>query len=259
MRTIHVMPPVAVALLLWAPLSIRAQGEQPALVGMPEYGVALSGSLEDPVLENHSGRVVIGYDMKLSAANGWVLILPAQIMAHSVLPAGIPDGGAIYVHGNVPVGFQRVARTGARWPGQGLIVRATLRSIVFGDGQFVGTDYQGAFELFGKQLKAVREVGVLPKRHAWVLIEAVAQLPSGGPFPFMANYLMSSFRRVAVSLLMNGWHGWDALTAEFWGQGNSFAYDGLAIRVLVDERRRRGDAAAARLAELYSSLPTLWK
>jgi hypothetical protein len=40
------------------------------LDGMPEYGVTLSVSLEEPILENHSGRVVIGYDMKLANANG---------------------------------------------------------------------------------------------------------------------------------------------------------------------------------------------
>ena len=257
MRMIRAVPLTAV--VLWTALTVRAQGEQSALVGLPEYGVTLGGSLEDPILENHSGRVVIGYDMKLWTAAGPGLILP-QIMAHSVLPAGIPDGGAICVHTNAPVGLQGAGRpVNYSMLRQGPIVRATLRSIVFGDGQFVGTDYQGAFEEFGKKLKAVRDVGVLPKRHSWVLVEAVAQLPSGGPFPFMANYLMSSSRRVAVSLLMNGWHGWDALTAVFWGTGDNFAYDGFALRALVDERRRKGDLAGERLAEIYSSLPTPWR
>ena len=62
-----------------------------------------------------------------------------------------------------------------------------------------------------------------------------------------------------MSLLMNGWHGWDALTAEFWGQGDNFAYDRFALRALVDERRRKGNAAGERLAEIYSSLPEPWR
>ena len=32
------------------------------LKGLPEYGVTLSGSPEDSVIENHRGGVIIGYD-----------------------------------------------------------------------------------------------------------------------------------------------------------------------------------------------------
>jgi hypothetical protein len=56
--------------ILASAMAIRAQVEQPALQGLPAYGVSLSGSLENPGIENHSGRVVIGYDVKFSDANG---------------------------------------------------------------------------------------------------------------------------------------------------------------------------------------------
>ena len=258
MRTIHAVLLTAVMLgVLWS------QGPQPAMVGMPEYGVLLTGAPEDPVLENRSGKVVIGYDMNLSDAAGRGMIFSAQIMAISVLPAGIPDGGAIYVNGNVPVGYQRAGRAVAHSRrGQNLIVGATLRSIVFGDGEFVGVDPDAAFEQFGKKLKGVREVGVLAKRHGWRLVEAFAEMSSAGPPPRMTDYLMYSFRRVSASLLTNGWHGWDALTAEFWawpGDPNFVSYDRFAASTLVNERRRNGDAASERLAEIYSSLPTPWR
>lgn len=47
------------------------------------------------MIENHSGRVVIGYDVKFSDANGRGMLLAARMLATSMLPEGIPDGGAI--------------------------------------------------------------------------------------------------------------------------------------------------------------------
>ena len=35
--------------------SVQAQEPQPVLVGMPAYGVTLSGTLAAPTTENHSG------------------------------------------------------------------------------------------------------------------------------------------------------------------------------------------------------------
>jgi hypothetical protein len=55
------------------------------------------------VVENHSGRVVNAYDVKLVDANGRGIALAAQVLATSMLPAGIPDGAALYTQGMVPV------------------------------------------------------------------------------------------------------------------------------------------------------------
>jgi hypothetical protein len=76
--------------------------------GLPQYGVTLSGSPADPVVENHSGRVVISYDIKFADSSGPASRLN-QILAPSLLPAGIPDGGSVYAMGNAPVSppFQR--------------------------------------------------------------------------------------------------------------------------------------------------------
>ena len=207
------------------------QREQPALQGLPQYGVTLSGSPADPVIENHSGRVVIGYDMKLVDANDRGMILSAQIMAPSVLPAGIPDGGALYVHGNVPVNSNIPMPSARANYGQRPIVTAMLRSVVFADGQFVGTDEQGAFEEFAKKLKGVTAVGKLAKTQAWDQVEALApafgQIPPPPP-PSGEDNTVYSFRQ-------------------------------LAAQRLVETRRLKGEAAARQLAETYSSLPTLWK
>ena len=150
MRMIGVLFTIGV---LSGAMAIRAQVEQPALQGLPQYGVTLTGTLENAVLENHSGRVVIGYSMRKADANGrWAV--SRQIMAETfLLPAGIPDGSS----------FALGKQVGVSVAGQGPIVTVTLRSVIFGDGQFVGVDEQGVFEQFGKELKVITEVGIMFK------------------------------------------------------------------------------------------------
>jgi hypothetical protein len=218
------------ALLLAAVSALRAQGQQPALKGLPEYGVTLSGSVDDPVIENHSGRVIIAYNIETADANGRLVGGIGQILAPSVLPAGLPDGKSLYAMGNFPVDPNlqrggRVVNAGAR-----SAVRATLTCLIFGDGHFVGTDERGVFERLGKELKAVQEAGVLAKTGAWDQLDALNQAfrqmqrqPPPGE-----DRTVYTFRQLAASRLVETW-------------------------------RLKGDAAASQLAEIYGSLPTLWK
>ena len=201
----------------------------PALVGLPQYGVRLSGSPKNPVFENHSGKTVIGYVVKTADQNGQGTI-NQQLLTLSVQPEGTPDGGAVYVNGAVPVNstapMESVAQL--RVGGRGPIVRATLQSVVFSDGQFVGLDEHGTFEQFGRRIKAITEVGTLAKTHAWNQVEALA--PRGLPKepPNGEDQILYLFRQLAASRL-------------------------------VETRKFKGDAAAGQLAEIYSSLPSLWK
>ena len=48
MRTIHAV--LLTTVVLATALTVRAQGEQPVMVGMPEYGVTLGGTPEHPVI-----------------------------------------------------------------------------------------------------------------------------------------------------------------------------------------------------------------
>ena len=68
MRTIHAV--LFTAAVLATALMVRAQGPQPAFVGIPEYGVLLTGSPEVPVIINHSGRAIIGFSMKTYTVDG---------------------------------------------------------------------------------------------------------------------------------------------------------------------------------------------
>ena len=202
------------------------------LDGLREYGVALSGSAKNLVIENRSGRTVIAYVLNSAARNGR-RVVHQMLLTFSAQPAGIPDGGSIYVHGNMPVNLivpmQSPAQTGTIR--QRPIVRAMLRSIVFADGQFVGVDEHGAFESFGKRIKVITEVGLLGKAGAWDQVEVLAQ--------------------ALTQLLSVRPPGWE---------DSALYFDRRAAATLLDqERREKGEAAAAQLAELYSSLPTLWR
>jgi hypothetical protein len=233
MWRIHVVLPKAAAFLFGVALTLQAQAPQPAMVGMPEYGVTLSGSPEDPVIENHSGRVIIGYNIETADANGRLVGGIGQIIAPSVLPAGLPDGKSLYAMGNAPVdpNLQRGNRVVfSSSAGRGPAVKATLTSVIFADGHFVGADERGAFERFGKELKGVREAGVLAKTGAWDQLDALNQ----------------AFRQMQRQPPP----GEDRTV---------YTFRQLAAQRLVETWRLKGDAAAQQLAEIYSSLPTLWK
>jgi hypothetical protein len=166
-----------------------------------------------------------------ATSSGRVMGGIGQILAASVLPAGLPDGKSLYAMGNFPVDpnlqrGNRVVNVGAR-----AAVRATLTSVIFADGHFVGADDRGAFERLGKELKAVKEAGILAKTGAWDQLDALAQAfrqmprqpPATGEDPGLYT-----FRQLAASRLVETW-------------------------------KFKGGAAASQLAEIYSSLPTLWK
>jgi hypothetical protein len=72
----------------------------------PEYGVTLTGSATNPIVENHSGKAVIGFVVKQADQNGHGPV-HQQLLTLSVQPAGIPDSGAVYAKGAVPEPSQR--------------------------------------------------------------------------------------------------------------------------------------------------------
>ena len=175
MRMIRLVRRRFMALLLGAFPAFRAQGQQPALVGLPEHGVLLTGTPENPVIENRSGRAIIGYKLMKAGQNGHgpKLTFPGQ-------PAGIPNGGAVYANGNVPVSLAgQVQALGVFYsplladPVQSSIVSATLRCVVFGDGQFVGMEEEWVFEQFGRVIRAMAEVGSLATAGDWEQLEAL--------------------------------------------------------------------------------------
>ena len=70
MRMIRLVRRRFMALLLGAFPALRARGQKPALAGLPEHGVLLTGTPDNPVIENRSGRAVIAYTLKKADQNG---------------------------------------------------------------------------------------------------------------------------------------------------------------------------------------------
>jgi hypothetical protein len=205
------------------------------LAGLPEHGVLLTGTPENPVIENRSGRAVIAYRLKKAGQSGHGPA-PFTLLAFSGQPAGIPDGGAVFVHGNVPINLAGQVQVLSPFHSTSLlgpiespvIVSATLHSVIFGDGQFVGLDEEWVFEHFGRVIKVMAEVGLLAKAGAWDQIK-VLDFSAGPRAPASGEDPRTYFERRIAALF------------------------------LVQERKHKGDAAAAQLAEIYSSLPAPWR
>jgi hypothetical protein len=197
------------------------------LQGLPEYGVTLSGTPENPVIENHSGRTVIAYVLIAAGQDGGGPVYQI-LLATTMQPAGIPDGGSLYAIGARPVNPTVQMKSPAKMvsPFHGPIVSATLQSVIFADGHFVGVDEHGAYDQFVKKIKPIREVGVLAKTGAWDQVEVLAEaLTPLSPRPPAGEDSAWYIRRRVAAVL------------------------------LTQERKRYGDAAAAQLAEIFSSLP----
>jgi hypothetical protein len=86
------------------------------------------------------------------------------------------------------------------------------------------------FEQFGRVIKVIVEVGLLAKTGAWEQLEALS-LSTGAPLgpPPLGEDIRTYFERR------------------------------FAATRLVQERKWNGDAGAMQLAEIYSSMSTLWK
>jgi len=85
-------------------------------------------------------------------------------------------------------------------------------------------------EKCSKSLKGVQEAGVLAKTGAWDQLDALNQ----------------AFRQMQRQPPPGEDH-------------TVYIFRQLAASRLVETRRLKGDAAASQLAEIYSSLPSLWK
>ena len=112
----------------------RILGELPALQGLPEYGVLLTGTPQNPVIENHSGRTVIAYVLIAAGQDGGGPVYQI-LLATTMQPAGIPDGGSLYAIGSRPVNPTVQMKSPAQMvsPFHGPIVSATLRCVIFAD------------------------------------------------------------------------------------------------------------------------------
>jgi hypothetical protein len=240
MRVIYVVLITAMALLsllLAAASALRAQGQQQTLVGMPEYGVLLTGSPEVPVIVNHSGRAIIGFRMKRYTGDGGTGPSAGYPLVY-LRSAAIADGAQYQPGGatdkkdpntvQIPAGATRPSG----WAlSLSPIVKAVLDGILFDDGEYVGYDFfSGRLDTYreiGKQLTAVKYGSDAEIAAVWSKLEEMV--------PWRRDH--RRFR--------------------------DFAHDNpdrdSAALNLLQERDLHGERLAFDLAEYYSSLPVPWR
>ena len=248
---IHVSLPKAAAFLFGAALNGPAQGLQPALQELPEYGVLFTGSPEVPVIGNHSGRTIIGFDMSTYTVDGgkgpgagsfglrlarvrtrfWAAwncrpsvvsrSIPACVVLVYLRSAAIMDGAQY-----------QPPFSGTRLP----IVKAVLNGVLFDTGEYVGIDdwffavaplRLNIYREMGKQLTAVKYGSDAEIAAVWSKLEEMVTWRHDPSRQHLAFGIDPGRRSAALNLLQ--------------------------------ERDLHGERLAFDLAEYYSSLPVPWR
>jgi hypothetical protein len=190
----RLLPLLALTSVIWG----RQNG---SLVGLPEYGVILMGTVEEPSIVNGSGRIIIGHVLHFEHEGGssyWRELKTRGLrLDMKNLSAGIPPGGRespLSADGPAPIRVHpAVSKT---------FSKVSLDVVVFANGEVVGPDSGNYFADMANQVIAEQEfaqrVSVArydpTKREAiWAEVNRLIQR-SNGPQP-EAERLQTSLAR----------------------------------------------------------------
>jgi hypothetical protein len=199
-----------------------AAGSKETLVGLPQYGVTLTGTPSKPEIVNNSGKTILA----------WVLW---QQDATGSGPSGITMETQNLRNGITRTGSTAAGPTPAvkRPDGtdQGPFVKATLQAVVFGDGEYVGEDSLNSFQIVSAGIDRERTFAqsVLSKKISWAEIEALAE--DRNPTKAARGPAEAAGLRARANLAGD----------------------------LVHARQQAGDEIALRAAEWSSKLPVIWR
>jgi hypothetical protein len=124
------------ALLAVTCFALVAWGQQTALVGLPEYGVELTGTVQNPTIVNNSGRTIIGHVQCMEYASGGCQYrrdLNTRDLRLNMKNLSVERRAPVIV----AYGPNLTPPT---------FVRVVLDAVVFADGQVVGPDQGHNFE-----------------------------------------------------------------------------------------------------------------
>jgi hypothetical protein len=147
----------------------------PALVGMPELGVTLTGTAEHPEIVNHSGRGILGYVILSRDANGRESFMHTlktrDLRLALVRPTSAPPSGPMATPPRA-VAIKPLAS----FDNPGPPVQAILHAVIFDNGEFVGSDRGQYFEILSGQVDGERTLAqvVLGKKISWDELEVLA-------------------------------------------------------------------------------------
>jgi hypothetical protein len=132
-----------------------------SLVGLPEYGMILMGTVEGPTIVNGSGRTIIGHVLHFEHEGGssyWRDLKTRGLRLDlKNLSAGIPPGGRESPLSAVPGGPPpiRVRRGVPK-----TLSKVSLDVVVFANGEVVGPDSGNNFADMANQVIAEQELAV---------------------------------------------------------------------------------------------------
>jgi hypothetical protein len=231
---LHFLYTASVLLMALRPgMSQNASMASKNLVGLPAYGITLSGDPSAPTLVNSSQRKILGYTVQFEDSEGrrTIKISLSFLGMGNDRPVGIPPG-AQDVSSAPDV---RRPPSGTGTPNGG-VVKATLDAVLFDDGEIVGADSHDTFgratsvisaarDLYSKVL-AARTGTPTQKESTWSEVSRIAQ---GQPTdPVIRDAVYQKFQR-------------------------QFAEELQRVRSIG------GDDAAYNLAARSGSYPTIWR
>jgi hypothetical protein len=135
MRTLSPLFVTLAALLL--PFAGAAQ-----TVGLPDQGIEVTGDTIHPILVNHSHRAVIAYTVRYEDSTGRGPVFHFVLYGDKVAK----DGGIK----NLNIGLEVKNPT---QPDYGPFTKAQIVSVVFEDGEFVGTDKYRSYTNLSSRLE----------------------------------------------------------------------------------------------------------
>jgi hypothetical protein len=214
-------------LLLFTLTALAGFGQNANAVGLPEYGVVLTGDIESPTptIVDGSHKYLLAYVLRVTHANGGSIAAPRLLTRNFRL--NLPINGTPVLSNSIAATVNGVVVSG---PGAGPVVKAILESVIFDDGHFVGTDSR-YFDNMSIQIDAER---LLAQRVATQPPDIWTEL-SGLLEPSLANQGKTTEEHLV-----------------FFAQ-RSLAQD------LVQAKNKQGEAAAFEIAARSALLPNVWK
>jgi hypothetical protein len=215
----------AALIMLAAVIMCHAQ-QSATLMGLPQYGVILTGSPDtpEPVIVDGKHKSILAYAIDQEDANGHGPI--REVLATMNVRLNIHHALAISSE-HEPMGKPSRPVTGEDGP----VVRAVLVLVIFDDGQIVGPDAAGSAIRFTTRINAERAYAQELLAHPETVWQHALAIMSARRLP--------AFKTFDDSLVFH-------------------ARQDLA-RDMVNTKNEHGEAAGLEVAHRAASLPVLWK
>ena len=207
---------------------IMSGGAVAQMIGLPQAGVSIAGTITVPVIINNSSHRILVYTLVEQDANGNVRPHTYDMIRQfrNNPQAGIAPG-ASFSESQLPGRTEVRNASGAPIPPP---IEVSLDSVLFDNGVLVGPDRSNSFEAITARLQAQKDVSLAVEAGDWPKLQQI--VAAGDPAsstPVSAGIYQRNYRLFVVS----------------------------AAKEMLAARDRTGDAATLKLAASMASFPTI--